>query len=297
MTYTQRAGTVQLAEGKKVAVALGLDVDAMAIWDGSFHRWTPAYQSRGEFGVEVAVPRLLRLLDKHQVKATWCIPGHTADTWPQACKDIAAAGHEIAHHGYMHENPTEVDEKREREVLLKGIDSLQRITNNRPRGYRSPYWDFSPNTLDLLEELEFTWDSSLMANDLHPYYPRKVIQAEWVQHGTHEVGWGPSTFSDPSPVLEIPVSWYLDDFPAEEYVTGIQEGMNPVDDIQSRWQSIYEYAATQEEGAVYALTTHPQTIGRPHMIQMLERLLVHMKDNGAQFMSLSEVADATVFAK
>ncbi|HEV7725381.1 MAG TPA: hypothetical protein VGO74_00495, partial [Modestobacter sp.] len=87
MTYQQRAGKVQLQEGKKVAVALGLDVDAMAIWDGSFHRWTPAYQSRGEFGVEVAVPRLLRLLDQHGVKATWCIPGHTADTFPEACRD------------------------------------------------------------------------------------------------------------------------------------------------------------------------------------------------------------------
>lgn len=293
MTYEQRAGKVQLPAGKKVAVALGLDLDTMCIWDGSFHRWTPAYQSRGEFGAEVATPRLLRLLEKHDVRATWCIPGHSADTFTAACKDIAAHGHELAHHGYMHENPTEVGEDREREVLLKGIESLERITGKRPRGYRSPYWDFSPNTLDLLEELGFEWDSSLMGNDLHPYYPRSVKQERWTQHGSHQVGSGPATFGDPSPVLEIPVSWYLDDFPAQEYVTGIQEGMTAISQIEERWQSIYDYAANEEEGAVYALTTHPQTIGRAHMIQMLERLLIHFKDNGGHFMTLSEVADAT----
>lgn len=297
MTYQQRAGRVQLPSGKKVAVALGLDLDAMAIWDGSFHRWTPAYQSRGEFGIEVAVQRLLKLLEKHQVKATWCIPGHTADTFPEACRDIAAAGHEIAHHGYMHENPTEVDKPREREVLLKGIAALERVAATRPRGYRSPYWDFSPNTLDLLEELEFAWDSSLMGNDFHPYQPRRVIQTEWTQHGQHQVGNGPSSFSDPSPVLEIPVSWYLDDFPATEYVTGIQEGMTAADHIESRWRSIFDYAAAEDDGAVYALTTHPQTIGRAHMVQMLERLIVHMKENGGNFMTLSEVADATIFGQ
>jgi peptidoglycan/xylan/chitin deacetylase (PgdA/CDA1 family) len=295
VTYQQRAGRVQLADGNKVAVALGLDVDAMAIWDGSFHRWTPAYQSRGEFGVEVGVPRLLRLLERHEVRATWCIPGHTADTFPEACRDIAAAGHEIAHHGYMHENPTEVDRDREYEVLLKGADALERISGSRPRGYRSPYWDFSPNTLDLLEDMEFVWDSSLMGNDFHPYYPRRVIQDDWVQHGQYKVGNGPSRFSDPSTVMEIPVSWYLDDFPAQEYVTGIQEGMGSIEHIESRWRSIFDYAAMQDDGGVYALTTHPQTIGRAHMIQMLERLIVHMKENGAQFMTLSEVAEATQF--
>lgn len=295
MTYTQKTGRIELPAGKKVAVALGFDLDAMCIWDGSFHRWTPAFQSRGEFGAEVAVPRLLRLLDEYDVNATWCIPGHSADTFPEACADIVGHGHEIAHHGYMHENPTEVDRDREREVLQKGIESLRQLTGKPPRGYRSPYWDFSPNTLGLLEELGFDWDSSLMGNDLHPYYPRRVDQHEYVAHGAHQVGDGPSSFSEPSSILEIPVSWYLDDFPAQEYVTGAQEGMTAVSQIEERWRSIYDYAATKETGTVYALTTHPQTIGRAHMIQMLERLIVHFAENGAAFMSLSEVADAARF--
>lgn len=294
MTYEQRQCRVQLPPGKKVAVALGLDMDAMCIWDGSFHRWSPSYQSRGEFGAEIATPRILNLLERLQVKATWCIPGHSIETFPRACKDVVAAGHEIAHHGYMHENPTEVDRARERDVLLHGSDAIEKIAGTRPRGYRSPYWDFSPYTLELLEELGFEWDSSLMGNDLHPYYPRKVIQEKWVQHGAHEIGAGPSTFGEPSNVLEIPVSWYLDDFPAQEYVIGAQEGMTSPTAIQERWQAIYDYAAENETGAVYALTTHPQTIGRAHMIQMLERLLVHIKENGGHFMTLSEICEASV---
>ena len=93
-----------------------------------------------------------------------------------------------------------------------------------------------------------------MGNDLHPYYPRRVIQTEWTQHGQYQVGNGPSSFSDPSPVLEIPVSWYLDDFPAAEYVTGIQEGMTAVEHIESRWRSIFDYAAAEN---------HPSADDRP----------------------------------
>ena len=92
----QITGRVRIPTGKNVAVNIGCDVDAQAIWIGSFNMLSPAYMSRGEFGAEVGVPRLLRLFDKHGVKATWCIPGHTVDTWPDMCREILAAGHEIA---------------------------------------------------------------------------------------------------------------------------------------------------------------------------------------------------------
>ena len=98
----QVSGKVRIPAGKKVAVNIGCDFDAQAIWIGSFNLTSPAYMSRGEFGAEVAVPRLLKLFAKHRVKATWCIPGHTVDTWPEVCKEIVAAGHEVGHHGYVH---------------------------------------------------------------------------------------------------------------------------------------------------------------------------------------------------
>jgi peptidoglycan/xylan/chitin deacetylase (PgdA/CDA1 family) len=163
----------------------------------------------------------------------------------------------------------------------------------RPRGYRSPGWDVSEHTLDLLEELGFTWDSSLMANDLHPYYPRQVTRPSTVRHGMYEVADSASVFGQSATVLEIPVSWYLDDFPAMEFVSRVQPGMTALRTLEERWRTIYDYAATEEEGCCYALTIHPQTSGRAHMILLLDGLISYMKGRGAVFMTLSEIADAT----
>ena len=168
----QITGRVRIPAGKKVAVNIGCDVDAQSIWIGSFNMLSPAYMSRGEFGAEVGVPRLLKLLDKHDVKATWCIPDRTVDTWPDMGREILAAGHEIAHHGYVHENPTLMALEEETKVMEMGLESLARI-GAKPRGYRSPYWDFSPNTLNVLERYGFEYDSSLMGNDLYPYRPAR----------------------------------------------------------------------------------------------------------------------------
>ncbi len=292
MTYQQVAGRVRVPAGKRVAVGLGVDFDALSVWDGTFHRLSPEYMARGEFGAEVAVQRLLKLFEKHRIKTTWCIPGHTVDTFPDPCKEVLAAGHEIAHHGYAHENPTEVDKQTERQVLLRGLDALGRI-GVRPRGYRSPGWDVSEHTLDLLEELGFTWDSSLMANDLHPYYPRQVTRPSTVKHGQYEVADSASVFGQAGTILEIPVSWYLDDFPAMEFVSRIQQGMTALSALEERWRAIYDYAANEERGCCYALTIHPQTSGRAHMILLLDGLISYMKKSGAVFMTLSEIADAT----
>lgn len=236
--------------------------------------------SRGEFGAEVGAPRLLKLFDKYGIKTTWCIPGHTVDTFTDICKEVVARGHEVAHHGYVHENPTPLSYEEEEKVMQMGLESLARI-GVKPRGYRSPYWDFSPNTLGILEKYGFKYDSSLMGNDLHPYWPRTVeVNADKA-----------NVFQAESKVLEIPVSWYLDDFPQMEYLTGGQEGQRPTQDIFDRWASIYDYACDQEEGACYVLTTHPQTIGRAHTIQMLEKLIQYMESRGAWFATLGEIYD------
>jgi peptidoglycan/xylan/chitin deacetylase (PgdA/CDA1 family) len=294
MTYQQIAGRVRVPEGKKVAVNIGLDFDAMSIWDGSWHRLSPAYLSRGEFGAEVAAQRLLKLFDKHHIKTNWFIPGHTVDTFTDPCKDVIAAGHEVGHHGYGHENPAEVDRETERAVLQRGLEALDRI-GVRPQGYRSAYWDFSPNTLELLEEFGFKWDSSLMANDLHPYYPRLWTRTSTVKHGEHQVASGPSVPGEPSKIMEIPPSWYLDDFPQVEFVMGAQEGMAGTVHIEDRWRDIFDYAAHEEDGCCYALTLHPQSSGRAHIIMMLERLIEYFKDHGGAFMTMSEIAAATEF--
>ncbi len=291
VTYQQIAGRVRLPAGKTVAVGLGVDFDALSVWDGTFHNLSPEYLSRGEFGAEVAAQRLLKLFERRHIKTTWCIPGHTADTFPEPCREVLAAGHEVAHHGYAHENPTLVDRETERQVLVRGLEALDRL-GVRPRGYRSPGWDVSPHTLDLLAELGFRWDSSLMANDLHPYYPRHVTRPSTTKFGNHDVADAASVFGPPSRVLEIPVTWYLDDFPTMEFISRVQPGLTAVSALEERWRAIFEYAASEEEGCCYTLTIHPQTSGRPHMLLMLDRLIAYMQDQGAAFMTLSEIADA-----
>ena len=170
--------------------------------------------------------------------------------------------------------------------MQMGLEALSRI-GVKPRVYRSPYWDFSPNTLSILEEYGFSADSSLMGNDFHPYVIRQVE--------THaDKG---NVFGASSKVLEIPVSWYLDDFPPEEYITGKQEGMNPAIGIFDRWKAIFDYALKHETGACYVVTTHPQTIGRAHMISRLEELIEYIADKGGWFATLGEIHDATEISK
>ncbi len=280
----QKQGKVILPKGKKVAVNLGLDFDAQSIWDGSYNLLSPAYMSRGEFCAEVGAPRFLKLFDKYQIKNTWFIPGHTADTFPQICKEVIAAGHEIGCHGYVHENPTKLSYEQEANVMKMSLASLDKIGAPKPVTYRSPYWDFSPNTLEIIEKNGFLYDSSLMGNDLHPYLPRPVK--------THSDR--ANEFGEPSKIIELPVSWFLDDFPQTEYLTGGQEGQRPANDIFDRWASIFDYARTLE-GACYILTMHPQASGRAHMIQMVERLINYMAERGAWFATCKEIGENIVF--
>lgn len=280
----QKSGKIRIPQGKTVAVGLGFDFDAQAIWDGSFNLLSPAYMSRGEFGAEVAAGRILDLLDKYNLKITWFVPGHTADTFPDICKEILHRGHEIGHHGYVHENPTNQPYDQEKKVMEMGLAALERIGAPKPTVYRSPYWDFSPNTLSILEEYGFKYDSSLMGNDLFPYYPRPVEC-----HSDRA-----NVFGEPSKILELPVSWYLDDWPQTEYLTGGQEGQRPARDIYDRWTSIFDYAHDKCEGACYMLTCHPQTTGRAYMIQMYEELIQYFIRKDAWFATASQIGDAFV---
>jgi peptidoglycan/xylan/chitin deacetylase (PgdA/CDA1 family) len=276
--------TLHLPAGKKVAVAIGADFDAHAAWKGAFDRTSPSYLSRGEFGAEVGVPRLLDLFARYDIKATFCTPSHTMKTFPERIRDILEGGHEIAAHGCYHESIPAITAEHERELMIKQLQHYDQIIGGRPRGYRSPAWDFSDTTLSLLEEFGFEWDSSLMGREFDPYHPRPVI-TDWMEG---------NTFAAPSPILEIPVSWYLDDWPAMEYVAGISQGLGDHDVLYRRWRDIFDYARTRTTTpAVYALTLHPQCSGRSFLITMLEQLIQHMHiHNDTWFCTLSDIYDA-----
>jgi peptidoglycan-N-acetylglucosamine deacetylase len=252
-----------LPPGKRLAVSIGVDFDAHCVWMGSFGLTSPGYLSRGEFGAEVGLPRLLALFARHDVRTTWCVPSHTLQTFPDACARIIEAGHEIAAHGCYHEQVTTLEPGEERRLLALQIEHHERFVGRRPLGYRSPSWDFSDATLDLLEAFGFVWDSSLMGRDFEAYRPRPVVSID------RERG---NTFGPPSSLIEIPVSWFLDDFPAlENRPRG--PAMGSTDTLFARWKDHFDFAYGRVPGGVFTLTVHPQTIGRAHALLMFERFL------------------------
>jgi peptidoglycan-N-acetylglucosamine deacetylase len=277
-----------MSESPVSTVCLTFDFDAISLWIGPMGARSPSAISRGEFG-PIGCQRILKLLEREQIPATFFVTGHTADTYPDQTRAIVAAGHEIGHHGYLHENPLSLETpEREREVLLKGLDALDRVAGVRPVGYRSPAWDNSPWTVDLLLEEGFRYESSLMGNDYTPYWCRTgdVVQPD-----------RPYLFGPEVDLVEMPVSWILDDFPHFEYLSsptaGVRPGLSAPSKVEEIWRDDFTYMRREVPNGVLTLTMHPQVIGRGHRMLMLERLIGWMKEHpGTRFSTLGAAADA-----
>lgn len=280
----QSTGKVKLPKGKKIAVNIGFDFDAFSVWMETFKQSSQAYMSRGEYGAEVGVPRVLKLLEKYGIEGSFCIPGHTADSYPDVCKEIIKQGHEVVHHGYVHEDPTFLSYEEEEAIFDKGLEALERL-GVRPIGYRSPGFDVSPNTLRLLEKKGIKYDSSLMGNDYYPYHPRYCE----VSYDKQNV------FEKASSIVEMPVTWYLDDFPHSEFI-GTRTGMKPSSQIYEIWKEYFDYAIENNiENGMMVVTTHPQVIARPHNIRMLEEFIKYMLKKSGWITSLRNIYDNIEF--
>src|SRR5580698_2754852 len=164
------AGPVPWPAGFTAAACLSFDLDAEAAVLtadlGSRHRMSP--MSHQAYGPLAGLPRILDLLDRHHLKATFFVPGYSAHRYPAAVRSIAEAGHEIAHHSYFHENTIGMDAATEAAMLDLGLQALQDVAGVRPAGYRAPLWEMNYHTPGLLAERGFQYDSSLMDSD-HPY--------------------------------------------------------------------------------------------------------------------------------
>lgn len=271
---------LDLPDGKRLAVSISVDFDAQCAFNGDISQLSPALLARGEFDVEVGTPRLLALFARHQIPTTWCTPGHTLITFPDTARRILDHGHEIAAHGAYHESVGSLSATEERRLMALQLDQHERILGRRPRGYRSPSWDFSEATLDILGEFGFDWDSSLMGRDFTPYRPRNVIPHREEPH----------EFGPPSPVLELPVSWHMDDVPALDHVPGMLAGLMSTDGVFTRWRDTFDYAYQNETGGVVILTVHGMVSGRAHAITLLERLIRHMtQHDDVCFTTLSDI--------
>ncbi|MHA3795114.1 polysaccharide deacetylase family protein [Sphingomonas sp. YL-JM2C] len=265
----------------RLTVCLTFDVDGMSSWIGTAKSRNPSMLSRGDFTV-VATPRLLDLLRKLDIRGSFAVPGHTAYAFPDMVKRIRDEGHEIVHHGWVHENPADFDEAGERRVLEKGLTALDRAAGVRPTGYRSPAWDFSPATVKLLLEYGFLYDSSCMGHDFEAYYLRTGDD------------WGPDEpyrFGSTVDLVELPVNWALDDFPAFEFVLGMNPAGIIPEDLGRTWKADFDFALERCPGGIFNLTNHPETIARGSRLAMLERLIDHMRGQaGVVFDTLGSYA-------
>ena len=240
--------------GARSAFALTLDFDAEEVWIGAnpdnAHR--PGVLSQGRYGARVGVPLVLDLLDRLQVPATFFVPGRVAERHPERVRDVVAAGHELAHHGYTHTHPGRLAPEQEAAEFARALEVLRGFGAD-VVGYRSPAWDFSEATMDLLLEHRMLYSSNLM-DDVRPY-----------RH--------------PNGVAELPVQWILDDAP--HFWFSNADWTKPIRsarEVLEIWQE--EAGAIHRMGGLVVLALHPQIVGRPGRLEMLERFVRWVRELG-----------------
>ena len=256
-------------DGARCAVALSFDSDheTNELRDGGKSIGRLCW---GQYGNRVGVPRILKVLERYDVRASFYVPAVTALLHPDEQRRVAAAGHEIGIHGWIHELNSALPYEAERDLLMRSADALERIAGVRPVGLRTPSWDFSPHTLRIEKEMGLLYDSSLMADE--DCY-------ELLLDG------------EPTGVIELPVEWVRDD--AVYFMMHRFQSLRPytppadVLDIFRR-----ELDAAYEEGGLFQLTMHPHVIGYRSRIWILEEIIRYARSRpGVWFGTHAEVVD------
>jgi peptidoglycan/xylan/chitin deacetylase (PgdA/CDA1 family) len=239
---------MQWPDGKRAAAAFTFDLDAEAVWLGfdPANASRPGVLSQGTYGPRVGLPLILDRLARFEVRATFFIPGVNAEVHPAAVESIVAAGHEIAVHGYHHVAPASLSRDEEARELELAIAALGKIAGSLS-GYRSPSWDVSPHTLELVEGAGLAYTSQFM-DDLRPYrHPGRRL-------------------------IELPVHWILDDWP--NFMWSADQGtrtIRSIEEVEPIWRA--EFEGIRDLGGLFVLTMHPQIIGRPYRLPLLEHML------------------------
>ena len=258
--------------GARCAVMLTFDFDAETLWlsrDPSNAK-KPGILSQGIYGAQRGVPEILSVLKSHNLPATFFVPGWTAEKYPHRMTEILEAGHEVGHHGYLHEwiDPDKPDE--ERATFEKGLEALDRVAGVKPTGYRSPAGETSPTLMGLLNEFGLIYDSSLM-KDVFPY-----------RHVLDDGSEGP---------LELPWHWSTDDAPYMIFSVQTPRSIFTNDHIFQIWRD--EFDAIHEMGGLLNLVMHPQFTGRPSRLRLLHRMIEHISSKpDVWFATGHQVAEA-----
>jgi len=260
---TRPADPIEWPSGFRSAVTLGFDMDdesvVLTINPESHTRLS--VMSHQAYGAVTGMPRILAMLKRLELRATFFCPGYTAERYPELVRRVRDEGHELAHHGYLHEAIQGMTEQQEADVLDRGLDALERVAGIRPVGYRAPMWETTYSTAGLLLDRGFLYDSSLMDSDV-PYE-----LAESTTHGARSI-------------VEIPVSWSLDDWEQYAYLPDVF-GSGLIEDpakALAMWSA--ELVESREVGGCFAITAHPFLSGRLSRLRVLETLITRMTESG-----------------
>jgi peptidoglycan-N-acetylglucosamine deacetylase len=256
---TAPAGPVSWPTGRRAAATLGFDMDAedvaLTVDPASRHRLSA--MSHQAYGPLTGVPRVLDLLKRHDVRATFFCPGYTAERYPDVLRRVRDEGHEIAHHGYLHEAMAGMTPEQEAQVLDRGLEALDRVVGVRPEGYRAPMWETTYTTAQLLLDRGFLYDSSLMDSDV-PYE-----LAERPGEGARSI-------------VEIPVAWALDDWEQFAFVPELFGPGVIADPAKSLAMWTAELTEAHRNRSCFTLTVHPFLSGRLGRLRALETLIKAM---------------------
>jgi peptidoglycan/xylan/chitin deacetylase (PgdA/CDA1 family) len=249
----------------RVDVAFTFDFDAEEVWIGvdPANANRPGVLSQGTYGAKVAVPLILELLDRHGLTATFFTPGRVAERHPGRVREILAAGHEMGLHGYTHRSPAKLSRDEEEAELVKAKAILTELGAS-PVGYRSPAWEFSEHTVALLAEHGLRYSSNFM-DDIRPY-----------RH--------------PGGLVELPVQWLLDDAPHFWFSnTDWTRKIATTADVEAIWRE--EFEGIKRLGGTFVLTMHPQIIGRPSRLALLDRFAGWVRaQDGVRIATCADIA-------
>ncbi|OTA84489.1 hypothetical protein M434DRAFT_83251 [Hypoxylon sp. CO27-5] len=289
---------------KKVLVGYGVDIDAVAGWLGSYGGEDSTSDiSRGIWAGTIGTRRLLKLFEKYNIKASWFIPGHSLETFPEECAMVRDAGHEIGLHGYSHENPVDMTLEQQRDVLDKTYRLLTDFCGKPPRGSVAPWWETSKEGTELMLSYGIEYDHSMSHEDCQMYWLRtgdtwtKVILLMYarIDYSKKAEEWmKPLVKGQPTGMVEIPGSWYIDDLPPMMFMKNSANShgwVNPRD-VEDIWRDHFDYFYREYDEFIFPMTIHPDVSGRPHVLLMHERLIEHINTHeGVEWMTFAEMCD------
>ncbi|MFJ6562056.1 polysaccharide deacetylase [Streptomyces sp. NPDC091412] len=293
---TTRATATGPTATKDIRIALGVDVDAVAGWLGSYGgEDSPNDIQRGVFAGEVGTPRLLKLFERYGIRTSWFIPGHSIETFPEQTRMVVEAGHEIGAHGYSHENPIAMTPQQEEDVLAKCVELIEQYTGRKPRGYVAPWWEMSPYTAELLHKYGFSYDHSQNYRDFTPFYARVGDQWTKIDYTAEAKDWmKPLIHGHEVDLVEFCGNWYVDDLPPMMFNKHAHNSHGYVSPrvLEQDWKDQFDWVHRELDYAVLPITLHPDVSGRPQVLLMLERFIDYVSGHdGVGFCTLEDAAD------